>query len=74
LQATSLRRIVRNLLPKARENSRRWGLDEAWLASELLKDYEGNSFAKTIANLNPFERTKVYLYPQSYQKNGQTIE
>jgi hypothetical protein len=41
---------------------------------ELLKDYEGNSLAKTIANLKPFERTKVYLYPQSYQKNGQTIE
>jgi hypothetical protein len=33
---------------------------------ELLKDFEGNSLAKTIANLKPFERTKVYYYPQKH--------
>jgi len=35
---------------------------------ELLKDFEGNSLAKTIANLKPFERTKVYYYPQKHSE------
>jgi hypothetical protein len=37
---------------------------------ELLPDYEGNSLAKTIANLNPFERTKVYRYEQKHSEGS----
>lgn len=29
---------------------------------ELLPDYEGHRLSRTIANLNPFERTKTYRY------------
>lgn len=29
---------------------------------ELLPDYEGHRLSRTIANLNPFERTKAYRY------------
>ena len=29
---------------------------------ELIPDYEGNKLSKTIANLKPYERTKVYQY------------
>ena len=29
---------------------------------ELITDFEGNKLSKTIANLRPFERTKVYRY------------
>jgi hypothetical protein len=29
---------------------------------ELLPDYEGHRLSRTIANLRPFERTKVYRY------------
>ena len=32
---------------------------------ELLPDYEGKRLSQTIANLKPFERTKVYRYPSS---------
>jgi hypothetical protein len=37
---------------------------------ELLPDYEGNSLAKTIANLKPFERTKVYRYETKHSHKG----
>ncbi|GHT19746.1 hypothetical protein AGMMS4957_04720 [Bacteroidia bacterium] len=33
---------------------------------ELLSDYEGNRLSQTIANLNPFERTKVYKYESAH--------
>ena len=33
---------------------------------ELLKDYLGNGLAQTIADLNPFERTKVYKYDSTH--------
>ena len=36
---------------------------------ELLPDYEGNRLSQTIANLKPFERTKVYRY-ESKHKGG----
>jgi hypothetical protein len=36
---------------------------------ELLPDYEGNRLSQTIANLKPFERTKVYRY-ESHHKGG----
>jgi hypothetical protein len=36
---------------------------------ELLPDYEGNRLSQTIANLKPFERTKVYRY-ESQHKGG----
>jgi len=36
---------------------------------ELLPDYEGNRLSRTIANLKPFERTKVYRY-ESQHKGG----
>lgn len=35
---------------------------------DLLRDYRGRKLSKTIANLHPFERTKVYRYPSP---NGQ---
>ena len=38
---------------------------------ELLSDYEGNKLSITIANLKPFERTKVYRYESEY-KNGKS--
>jgi len=37
---------------------------------ELLPDYEGNSLAKTIANLKPFERTKVYRYETKHSQGS----
>ena len=37
---------------------------------ELLNDYDGNSLAKTIANLKPFERTKVYRYETKHSHRG----
>ncbi|MCL2289352.1 MAG: hypothetical protein FWC34_01415 [Bacteroidetes bacterium] len=37
---------------------------------ELLPDYEGSSLAKTIANLKPFERTKVYRYETKHSHKG----
>jgi hypothetical protein len=39
---------------------------------ELLPDYEGNRLSQTIANLKPFERTKVYRYETQY-KGGSTF-
>ncbi|MDR1973435.1 MAG: hypothetical protein LBQ31_02050 [Bacteroidales bacterium] len=33
---------------------------------ELLPDYEGNRLSQTIANLKPFERTKVYRYESAH--------
>lgn len=33
---------------------------------ELLADYEGNRLSRTIANLKPFERTKVYRYESGH--------
>lgn len=30
---------------------------------DLLKDFKGRKLSRTIANLKPFERTKVYRYP-----------
>jgi hypothetical protein len=36
---------------------------------ELLHDYEDNRLSQTIANLKPFERTKVYRY-ESKHKGG----
>ncbi|MDR2130622.1 MAG: hypothetical protein LBP56_05570 [Odoribacteraceae bacterium] len=36
---------------------------------ELLPDYEGNRLSQTIANLKPFERTKVYRY-ETQHKGG----
>lgn len=33
---------------------------------ELMNDFEGNSLSKTISNLKPFERTKVYEYQSEY--------
>jgi hypothetical protein len=35
----------------------------------LLSDYEGNRLSRTIAELKPFERTKVYRY-ESQNKDG----
>lgn len=32
---------------------------------DLLRDFKGHRLSKTIANLKPFERTKVYRYPAS---------
>lgn len=32
---------------------------------DLLRDFRGHRLSKTIANLKPFERTKVYRYPAS---------
>jgi len=37
-----------------------------------LPDYEGNRLSQTIANLKPFERTKVYRYETQY-KGGSTF-
>lgn len=37
---------------------------------ELLADYEGNRLSKVIANLKPFERTKVYKYESSHNGNS----
>ncbi|MDR1729105.1 MAG: hypothetical protein LBR52_00365 [Prevotellaceae bacterium] len=37
---------------------------------ELLNDYEGNSLARTIANLKPFERTKTYRYETKHSHKG----
>lgn len=37
---------------------------------ELLKDYLGNGLAQTIANLKPFERTKVYRYETKHSHKG----
>jgi len=39
---------------------------------ELLPDYEGNRLSQTIANLKPFERTKVYRY-ETHHKGGSTF-
>ena len=39
---------------------------------ELLPDYEGNRLSQTIANLKPFERTKVYRY-ETQHKGGSTF-
>ena len=39
---------------------------------ELLPDYEGNRLSQTIANLKPFERTKVYRY-ETKHKGGSTF-
>ena len=36
---------------------------------ELLPDFEGNRLSRTIAGLNPFERTKAYRY-ESQNKDG----
>jgi hypothetical protein len=33
---------------------------------ELMKDYEGNRLSPTIANLQPYERTKVYKYDSAH--------
>ena len=33
---------------------------------ELIKDFKGKKLSKTIANLLPYERTKVYLYPSEH--------
>ena len=33
---------------------------------ELMKDYEGNRLSPTIANLQPYERTKVYKYESEH--------
>ena len=33
---------------------------------ELLLDFDGNNLSRTIANLKPFERTKVYRYPSEH--------
>ena len=33
---------------------------------ELLADFEGNRLSRTIANLRPFERTKVYRYESDH--------
>ena len=38
---------------------------------ELLPDFEGNRLSKTIANLGPYERTKVYRY-ESDHKGGKS--
>lgn len=35
---------------------------------ELIVDFEGNKLSKTIANLKPFERTKVYRYYSDHSK------
>ena len=32
---------------------------------DLLRDFKGHRLSKTIANLKPYERTKVYRYPAS---------
>ena len=37
---------------------------------DLLKDYKGRKLSRTIANLQPFERTKVYRYTSTH--SGQT--
>jgi hypothetical protein len=39
---------------------------------ELLPDYEGNRLSQTIANLKPYERTKVYRY-ESKHKGGSSF-
>lgn len=36
---------------------------------ELMNDFEGNRLSKTISNLNPFERTKVYEYQSEYSQS-----
>lgn len=33
---------------------------------ELMNDFEGNRLSKTISNLKPYERTKVYEYQSEY--------
>lgn len=40
---------------------------------ELLKDYEGDKLSKTIANLSPLHRTKVYRYSQSEDKGEYAV-
>lgn len=37
---------------------------------DLLKDFNGHKLSKTIANLKPFERTKVYRY-QAVNKDSE---
>jgi hypothetical protein len=37
---------------------------------ELMKDYEGNRLSPTIANLKPYERTKVYKYDSSHSDSA----
>ena len=37
---------------------------------ELLPDYEGNRLSKTIAELKPFERTKVYCYSSKHSEGS----
>ena len=37
----------------------------------MLPDFEGNRLSKTIANLGPYERTKVYRY-ESDHKGGKS--
>lgn len=37
---------------------------------ELIADYEGNRLSKTIASLQPFERTKVYKYESTHNGNS----
>jgi hypothetical protein len=39
-------------------------------APELMKDYEGNWLSPTIANLQPYERTKVYKYDSSHSDSA----
>ena len=36
---------------------------------ELMNDFEGNRLSKTISNLAPFERTKVYEYQSEYSQS-----
>ncbi|MCM1502048.1 MAG: hypothetical protein NC115_05205 [Bacteroidales bacterium] len=40
---------------------------------ELLSDYEGKKLSQTIANLKPFERTKVYRYPSDITKQEYAV-
>jgi hypothetical protein len=40
---------------------------------ELLTDYEGKKLSQTIANLKPFERTKVYRYPSEITKQEYAV-
>jgi hypothetical protein len=37
---------------------------------ELLPDYEGNRLSQTIANLEPFERTKAYRYESRHREGS----
>lgn len=40
---------------------------------ELLSDFEGKKLSQTIANLRPFERTKVYRYPSEITKQEYAV-